>query len=60
MIQAAMDAENHLGDGEAHSAGEGEQKAEKRAHLSAPDEGCAPSLSDMFNEILQESAPNNR
>ncbi len=32
----------------------------KRTRLSAPDVGHAPSLSDMFNEILQESAPNNR
>ncbi|XP_041641811.1 zinc finger BED domain-containing protein 4-like [Cheilinus undulatus] len=54
MIQAAMDAENPRGDGDAHSAGEGEQSAEKRTRFSAP------SLSDMFYEILQESAPNNR
>ena len=35
MIQAAMDAENPLGDGdgEAHSAGEREQNAEKRTRL---------------------------
>ncbi|KAJ8358517.1 hypothetical protein SKAU_G00150420 [Synaphobranchus kaupii] len=59
MIQAAMDADNPLGDGPAHSAG-GEKSAEKRTRHSAPDAGHAPSLSDMFNEILQESAPNNR
>ncbi|XP_061128956.1 zinc finger BED domain-containing protein 4-like [Syngnathus typhle] len=59
MIQAAMDADNPLGDRPAHSAG-GEQSAEKRTRHSAPDEGHAPLLSDMFNEILQESAPNNR
>lgn len=40
MIQAAMDAENPPGDGEAHSAreahssGEGEQSVEKRTRLS--------------------------
>lgn len=51
MIQAAMDAENPRGDGEAH--GEGDQSAEKKTRLSAP------SLSDMFSEILQESASNN-
>ncbi|XP_061129317.1 zinc finger BED domain-containing protein 4-like [Syngnathus typhle] len=59
MIQAAMDADNPLGDRPAHSAG-GEQSAEKRTRHSALDEGHAPLLSDMFNEILQESAPNNR
>ena len=51
MTQAVMDAENPLGDGEAHSAGKGEQSTEKRTRLSAPDERHAPSLSDMFNEI---------
>ena len=60
MIQAAMDAENRLEDGEAHSAEEGGQSAEKRTRLSAPDEGHAPLLFDMFNEILRESAPNYR
>ncbi len=62
MIQAAMDAENPRGDGAvhgaAHSAGEGDQSAEKKTRLSAPDEGH--TLSDMFSEILQESASNNR
>lgn len=48
MILAALDTGNLLSDREAHSAREGEQSSEKRAHLSAPD------------EILQESIPNNR
>ncbi|KAI2649236.1 Zinc finger BED domain-containing protein 4 [Labeo rohita] len=52
-----MDVENPRGDGEgaAHSAGEGDQIAEKKTRLSAPDEGHAPSVSDMFTEILQEN-----
>lgn len=54
-----MDADNPRGDGAAPSAGEGDQSAEKKTRLSAPDEGHAPSLSDMFSEILQESASNN-
>ncbi len=48
IIQAAKDAENPRGDGAAHSAREGDQSTEKKTHLSAPDEGHAPSLSDMF------------
>ncbi|XP_048849254.1 zinc finger BED domain-containing protein 4-like [Brienomyrus brachyistius] len=61
MIQTAMDAENLRGDGEgaAHSTGEGDQSAGKKTRLFAPDEGHAPSLSDMLSEILQESASNN-
>ncbi|XDV26142.1 hypothetical protein PO909_029920 [Leuciscus waleckii] len=59
MIQAAMDAENQRGDGGAPCAGDGDQSAEKKTRLSAPDEGHAPSLSDMFSEILQESASKN-
>ena len=55
-----MDAESPLGDREAHSAGERGQSTETRTRLSDPDEGHAPLLSDMLNEILQESAPNNR
>lgn len=47
MIQTAMDAEKQLGDGEAHSAVEGKQSAEKRTHLSGPDEGHTPLLSEM-------------
>ncbi|XP_027130153.1 erythrocyte band 7 integral membrane protein isoform X4 [Larimichthys crocea] len=46
MIQAAMYADNPLRDGE--------QSAEKRTRLSAPDVEHAPSLSDMFNEILRD------
>ncbi|KAK0131379.1 Zinc finger BED domain-containing protein 4 [Merluccius polli] len=59
MIQATMDAENPLGD---RRSAQRRRRAEhrKRTCLSAPDEGHAPSFSDMFNEILQESAPNNR
>lgn len=53
MIQAAMDAENPRGDGDGAAHGEGDQSAEKKTRLSAP------SLSDMFSEILQESASNN-
>lgn len=60
MIQAALDTENPLSGREAHSAREGEQSSEKRAHLSAPDEGHLALLSDMFDEILKESIPNNR
>lgn len=58
MMQATMDAENPRGDRAAHSTG-GDQRAEKKTRLSAPDEGHAPSLSDMFSEILQESASND-
>ena len=43
MIQAAMDADKRT-----YSAGEGEQRTEKRTRLSAPDEGRAPLLSDML------------
>lgn len=58
MIQAALDAENPRGDGEAPSAGDRSERRKKRL-VSAPDEWHAPSLSDMFSGILQESASNN-
>ncbi len=64
IIQAVMHAENPRGDedGAAHGAAqEKEIRAQKKkTRLSAPDEGQAPSLSDKFSEILQESASNNR
>ena len=59
MIQAAMDAENLRGDGDGAAPSAGDQSAEKKTRLAAPDEGHAPSLSDMFSEILQESASIN-
>ncbi len=58
-----MDAENPRGDGDgaAHSTGEGDQSAEKKRLVSLHQiRGHATSLSDMFSEILQESATNNR
>nr|XP_033933029.1 zinc finger BED domain-containing protein 4-like [Pseudochaenichthys georgianus] len=64
MIQAVLDKENPREEAAAHSTGDVTQTTEKRARLSTAEEeeerGQPPSLSDMFNEIMEENTTPNR
>lgn len=58
MIQAELDLGKPLGEGDGqvmHSAGDENSAERKRARTT--DEPCTVSLSDMFDEILQENNP---
>ncbi|KAJ4924591.1 hypothetical protein JOQ06_003544, partial [Pogonophryne albipinna] len=58
------DKENPREEAAAHSTGDVTQTTEKRARLSTAEEeeerGQPPSLSDMFNEIMEENTTPNR